>query len=237
MTKGKLLLIPNAFTDEQPIQSLMPYEYLKEKLKEVKQFAFESKKSGFRLIAKFKEPALKLLPFVELNEHTLPSEMKELQEALLRGETIGVVSDAGLPCLADPGSQLVLFCRLKKIPVEYVVGPSSIPLAVMLSGLSGQRFHFEGYLPKEDQERKNRLQELIKRSDKEKTTMVFIETPYRNKQLYDLLNEVLPKNCFLTWAADLTLETEEVITSRPKGVELSKEQMKDRPAIFLFGFV
>lgn len=236
MTTGKLILIPNSFTDTQQLDSIMPVEYAKEKMKQVDLWALESRKSGFRFLAKFKEPTFKEKPFIELNEHTQNEGYSDLKKALLEGKVVGVISDAGMPCLADPGANLVLFCHQNKIPVHQIVGPSSIPLAVALSGLSGQRFHFEGYLPKNDLEKKNRIQELVSRAEKENTTMAFIETPYRNVQLFELLNEILPKKAYLSVALDLTLETEAVYTAHPKKFSISSEMLKDRPAIFLFGF-
>lgn len=236
MTLGKLILVPNAFTDTQPLEEVIPVEYLKEKLKQVHIWALESRRSGFRMIAKLKEPALKELPFYELNEHTKPDELNALKQFLLEGKIIGVIADAGMPCIADPGSSLVAFCRQKGFKVEHVTGPSSIPLAIALSGLSGQKFFFEGYLPKNEEVRKARVMELIQRSEKEQTTMVFIEAPYRNEQIFQLLDKMLPKKAFLSVAIDLTLETEAVHTAHPGCFKFDPKQLQDRPAIFLFGF-
>jgi 16S rRNA (cytidine1402-2'-O)-methyltransferase len=236
MSAAKLLLIPNAFTDTQAIDPIMPVEYLKKQVSQVHVWALESRKSGFRFIAKLKEQALKEVPFIELNEHTKEDDLKELKEHLKQGKTVGVIADAGLPCLADPGSNLVLFCHQNGIKVEAIVGPSSIPLAVALSGLSGQRFHFEGYLPKNEVERKERVAELVQRAEKERTTMVFIETPYRNQQIFSLLNEMVPKKAFISVACDLTLPEEAVYTAHPKQFKIDPAILQDRPAIFLFGF-
>lgn len=236
MTLGKLILVPNAFTDTQPLENVIPVDYLKEKLKQVNIWALESRRSGFRMIAKLKDPLLKDIPFYELNEHTKLEDINILKEFLLGGKTIGVISDAGMPCIADPGSSLVSFCRQKCIKVEYVIGPSSIPLAIALSGLSGQRFFFEGYLPKNEEIKKARVLELLQRSEKEQTTMVFIEAPYRNEQLFSFLEKLLPKKAFLSVAVDLTLDTEEVYTSHPGCFNFNPNKLQDRPAIFLFGF-
>ena len=236
MSKGKLLLLPNVFTDTQQLDSILPVAYLKEKMRETNLWAFESKRSGFRFISKFKEPSFKEIPFIELNEHTKPQEIQDIKQALMDGKVVSIVSDAGLPCLADPGSNLVLFCHQKNIKVEHVVGPSSIPIALIMSGLNAQRFHFEGYLPKEDEDRRKRLLELITRSEKEKTTMAFIETPYRNLALFELMNQLLPKKAFISVAMDLTLENEKVYTFHPNQFNFDPAILKDHPAIFLFGF-
>ncbi len=234
---GSLILLPNSFDDNQPLDGIIPCDHLKKMVQGVEMWVFESRRSGFRMIAKLKEPHLKAIPYIELNEHTKEGELKEIQAALLSGKTIGLISDAGLPCLADPGANLVLFCHLHKIKVKHVTGPSSIPIAVMLSGLNGQRFFFDGYLPKNEQERKERILELIVRSEKEKTTMVFIEAPYRNKQLFELFNQLLPKKAYLSIACDLTLDTEIVYTAHPGQFKLDIESIQDRPAIFLFGMI
>ena len=235
MSLGTLILIPNAFVDTQPLEDIIPCEYLKKVVQGVDMWALESRKSGFRMIAKLKDPHLKTLPFVELNKHTKEEDLKELKAALLGGKTVGLISDAGLPCLADPGANLTLFCHLNKIKIKHVVGPSSIPIAVMLSGLNGQRFSFDGYLPKNENEKKARILELMARSEKEKMTMAFIEAPYRNKQLFELLNQLLPKKAYLCVALDLTLDTEAVYTAHPGQFKFDPETLNDRPAIFLFG--
>ena len=236
MQQGKLLILPNSFLDTQPLDDLMPLDHLKKMALGVSAWVFESKKMGFRFVAKLKIPELKTLPYFELSEHTDEKDLKEIQQELLSGKTLGLVSDAGLPCLADPGSKLVLFCRKHHIKVDYVVGPSSITLALLVSGLSAQNFYFCGYLPKEIGERENRVKMLIERSLKEEMTIACIETPYRNEALLDTLLKLLPKHAYISLAIDLTLPTEEVITLRPQEVKKESLKVNDRPMIFLFGF-
>jgi 16S rRNA (cytidine1402-2'-O)-methyltransferase len=236
MQSGKLLILPNAFVDTQPLDELMPLDHLKKMASSVSAWVFESKKMGFRFVAKLKIPELKTLPYFELSEHTDEKALKEIEQELLSGKTLGLVSDAGLPCLADPGSKLVLFCRKHRIKVEYVVGPSSITLALLLSGLSAQNFHFCGYLPKDTVEKEAKVKMLIDRSLKEEMTVACIETPYRNEALLDTLVKLLPKNAYLSLAIDLTLPNEEVITQRPQEIKKEALKINDRPMIFLFGF-
>ncbi len=236
MMKGQLILIPNVFSQEQLLEQLVPFEYLKSKAQIVDRWVFESRKMGFKLVAKLKEPNLKELPYFELNEHTDKEGLKEIEEALLSGQVLGLIADAGLPCLADPGAKLVLFCRKNQIGVEIVSGPSSIPYAVALSGLSGQRFHFEGYLPKNEEERLKRLLELIERSQKENCTIVMIEAPHHNAKLYQFLKHHLPKKAYLSVASEITTERQQVFTELVQKIDLDPSQLDDRPTIFLFGF-
>lgn len=234
---GKLIIFPNAFIDEQPLDGLMAQDQAALKASTCDGWVFESKRSGFRFVAKLKNPALKNLPFYELSEHTTPIEKKEIEALLLSGKTLGLVSDAGMPCIADPGADLVLFCRQKNIPVDLIVGPSSIFLSLILSGLGGQRFHFEGYLPKEEALRQKRLLTLIDRAKAEKTTMIVMEAPYRNQAILGQLKNGLPKDFYLSVAIDVTLPSQLVYTQKVSQFSLDLSLVDNKPAIFLFAAI
>jgi 16S rRNA (cytidine1402-2'-O)-methyltransferase len=147
--------------------------------------------------------------------------------------SLGLLSEAGCPAIADPGAKIVEAAHAEGFRVVPLVGPSSIVLALMASGLEGQRFAFCGYLPREDAERKKRIRELEARSRKEKETEIFIETPYRNDVLFAALLETCQPTTRLCVAADLTLETESVKTLGIAEWRRAKAAIGRRPAVFL----
>jgi 16S rRNA (cytidine1402-2'-O)-methyltransferase len=157
---------------------------------------------------------------------------------LLGGRNAGLVSEAGVPAVADPGADLVRLAHQKNIPVKPLVGPSSILLALMASGLNGQSFAFQGYLPTDSGQRANRLRQLEQRSRQEKQTQIFIETPYRNEAMLEAIANHCTSSTLLTVATDLTLATE---TVRTQPVQIWKNEMtagrfpdfKKKPTVFL----
>lgn len=170
----------------------------------------------------------------ELSEHTKAVELPALLAPLLAGRDVGLISEAGCPGVADPGAALVELAHRKGIRVVPLVGPSSLLLALMASGLSGQQFAFHGYLPVKDEARAQRLRELEKESRQQQRTQIFIETPYRNRRLFDTLLAVCSPATRLCLAVDLTLESEKVLT-RPIG-EWRRQpapEIDRRPAVFL----
>lgn len=175
------------------------------------------------------------VPVVLLNEHTRDEEIHALLQPLLKGQTWGLVSDAGLPCLADPGSKLVRCARVAGLQIRAIPGPCSIIEALMLSGLSAQKFAFHGYLPRDVHSLTTALQTMEQRAHRDHETQVFIETPYRNQRLLQHLLEHLGSDMILSIACDLTAPTEEVFT---KNVKEWKAQtlpsLDNRPAVFLF---
>jgi len=158
---------------------------------------------------------------------------------LLAGHDVGLISEAGVPAVADPGANLVRLAHQKNILVRPLVGPSSLLLSVMASGLNGQSFAFHGYLPTEASQRSKRIQELEARSRKEKQTQLFIETPYRNAALLEALCQACQPTTQLCVATDLTL-VEESIQTRSVGQWselITKGKMPEfnkKPTVFLF---
>ncbi len=181
------------------------------------------------------------VPLALLNEHTRDEELEALLQPLLRGQTWGIVSDAGLPCLADPGARLVARARRLRIVIRALPGPCSFVLALMLSGLPAQRFAFHGYLPRDAQELATALHLLQQRAKREGETQVFIETPYRNQRLLQNLLQHLDGDIVLSVACDLTSENEEVSTQTVKEWKarplLALKALDDRPAVFLFASI
>lgn len=180
---------------------------------------------------------IETLEFRELNEHTAAGrEVEELIAPLLAGRSAGVISEAGVPGVADPGALAVEACHRRGIRVVPLVGPSSIILAMMASGLNGQSFAFNGYLPVKPPERAQAIRRLEKRAHAEGQSQLFIEAPYRNAKLMEQLLQVLAPATRLTLALDLTAPGEYVATRTVD--EWRRErlpEMQKRPAIFIIG--
>ena len=169
----------------------------------------------------------------ELNEHTAAADVPRLLAPLREGRALGLLSEAGCPAIADPGAALVEAAHAAGFRVVPLVGPSAITLALMASGLEGQRFAFCGYLPRDAGERARRIEELEQRSRREQETEIFIETPYRNDALLGALLETCAPATRLCVATDLTLPTESIRSQAVAGWRRSGATLGKRPAVFL----
>jgi 16S rRNA (cytidine1402-2'-O)-methyltransferase len=199
-------------------------------VRQLRDFVVENAKSAraFLSAAGCKPRELQL---AELSEHTRPVDVPGLLEPLRQGRALGLLAEAGCPAIADPGALLVDAAHREGFRVVPLVGPSAITLALMASGLEGQRFAFCGYLPRDPLERKKKIHELEARSRREAQTEIFIETPYRNDALLTALLETCASTTRLCVAADLTLSSE-TIETRPVG-EWKTKPIGKRPAVFL----
>jgi 16S rRNA (cytidine1402-2'-O)-methyltransferase len=173
------------------------------------------------------------MPVRELNIVKIQDDVAPLLKPLRDGRPLGLLSEAGCPAIADPGAALVEAAHREGFRVVPLVGPSSIALALMASGLEGQRFAFCGYLPREPLKRKMRIKELENRSLREDETEIFIETPYRNEALLAALLEACRETTKLCIAADLTLQTESIVTKTIMQWRRSAAPVGRRPAVFL----
>ncbi len=169
----------------------------------------------------------------ELNKHTQSTEIEKMISPLLNGVDTGLISEAGAPAVADPGSELVLMAHRKNINVVPLIGPSSILLALMSSGLNGQRFAFHGYLPVKKNERIKAIRELEKRSQQNKETQIFMETPYRNMKLLEDIIENAKHSTLLCIASDISLNTEFIKTKTIIEWSACIPNIHKRPTIFL----
>ena len=195
-------------------------------IRSLKDFAVENAKSARAFLGALGIP-VRELSIVAVEEKT------DLLAPLRVGRPLGLLSEAGCPAIADPGAQLVEAAHREGFRVVPLIGPSSITLALMASGLEGQRFAFCGYLPREGAPRAKRIRELETRSRRERETEIFIETPYRNEALFSALLEVCAPATRLCVAADLTLGTESVRTCTVAEWRRSKGAIGKRPAVFL----
>ena len=171
----------------------------------------------------------------ELNEHTKAADLPALLAPLLNGQDVGLMSEAGCPAVADPGADLVKAAHSKGITVVPLIGPSSILLALMASGLSGQRFCFHGYLPAKEPERTKKIRELETAARKNASTQLFIETPYRSTALLDALVAALSPDTFISVGADLSLPGQLLRTQTAKDWKGKSETVKDRLVVFGIG--
>lgn len=175
--------------------------------------------------------------FLELNEHTTHDAVGHYLDAIERGENIGLLSEAGLPCVADPGAMITKMAQRRGIEVVPLVGPSSLMLALMASGLNGQRFAFKGYLPVDRSARAATLRHLEEHVHRSHETQLFIEAPYRNNQMLEALSTVLQADTLVCVACDLTLPTQYIRTmpAAKWKKEREKTDLHKRNTVFLIG--
>ncbi len=233
MSSGTLYLIPVPLGAVSPADSL-PANVLA-RVRPLTHFVVENAKSARAFLkAVGTEQPLQALQLEELNEHTRAEALDRLLAPLRAGQDVGLLSEAGCPAVADPGADLVALAQRENIRVVPLIGPSSLLLALMASGLNGQRFAFQGYLPAKEMERAKMLRELESESRKRRQTQIFIETPYRNRQLFDGILQVCQPGTRLTVATDLSLPGESVLT---RTIQQWKKQtppeIERRPTVFL----
>jgi 16S rRNA (cytidine1402-2'-O)-methyltransferase len=198
-----------------------------QKIRSIRDFAVENAKSARAFLGALG------MPVRELNITVLENDLSPFISSLRNGRPVGLLSEAGCPAIADPGAALVEAAHREGFRVVPLVGPSAITLALMASGLEGQRFAFCGYLPREAAERTRRIRELEKRSRAENETEIFIETPYRNEAVLDSLVKTCHEKTLLCVAADLTLPGESITTKNIAAWRRAGATIGRRPAVFL----
>ena len=234
MQKGKLYLIPNTLGSDDLSRVIPPY--IKEVINTIEHYIVENIQTAakFLKLAGITKP-LRELTFYVLNAKSKESDITTYLDETEGGKDTGLISEAGLPCIADPGSVIVKMAHQKGIQVVPLSGPSSILLALMASGVRGQNFAFIGYLPIDKTMRAKKIKGLGSKIKQEGQTQIFIEAPHRNdKLLADILSN-LPGDIILSISKNLTMETEEIITGtieelRSRNITLDKE-----PVIFVMG--
>ena len=236
-TKGTLYLIPCPISDETAPWEVLPAAN-RAVMDSLDYFIVENTRSARRFLAKagIARP-IDGLEFRELNEHTVAGrEVEELVRPIAEGRSAGVISEAGVPGVADPGALVVEACHRRGIRVVPLVGPSSIILAVMASGLNGQSFAFNGYLPVKPPERAKTIRFFERRALSEGQSQLFIEAPYRNEKLFGQLLRTLGAETRLTVAVDLTAPGGWVETHTAGGWRRRPlPELNRRPAIFAIG--
>jgi 16S rRNA (cytidine1402-2'-O)-methyltransferase len=231
-TKGTLYLIPTAIAEGRT--DVIP-SYLKSLLPATHYFLVEDIRTARRYLSSLKiYPSVEALHFQVLNKDTTSQALSELMQPLHNGHNVGVMSESGCPGIADPGALAVKYAHDNGIKVVPLVGPSSIFLALMASGLNGQRFAFHGYLPIQGKEAAKAIKELEKESELKNQTQIFIETPYRNNQLINHFLSNLKGSTLLTIAIDITGENEWIATKTVSGWKKDKPVLGKLPSVFCF---
>ena len=230
--KGRLYLIPTRLGDNPPLE-VLPMS-IKKVIESIDYYIVENEKTARRFIKKLapRKPQPKLNLFA-LNKYSKPEEIINYLNPCLEGIDIGLLSEAGCPGIADPGSEIVKLAHEQDIRVIPMVGPSSIILALMASGMNGQNFAFNGYLPIDVKEKKQAIKTLEKRSADTGQSQIFIETPYRNNKILEDLISTLQPNTRICVACDLTLSTEYINTQTVSAWKKIKIDLHKRPSIFI----
>lgn len=233
MSKGRLFLIPNRLGEQPPLE-VLPLS-IRKKITEISHYIVENEKVARAFIKKIvPSKNQNKLELMLLNKFTQDIELPEFLKPCHEGIDIGIITDAGCPGIADPGAKVVALAHRQNIRVVPLVGPSSILLALMASGLNGQSFAFQGYLPIDKNECKKAIRHLEKQSLQNEQSQIFIETPYRNEQLFDTFVQTLRPSTQLCIGVDLTLSTEYISTKPVAEWKHQKPDMHKRPAIFIF---
>lgn len=231
--KGIVYLIPTTLGENEPLE-VLPIS-VKSTITKLDYFIVENEKTARRFIKRItpnkKQDSLKLF---RLDKYAQEIEIMHYLDVCNKGISVGIISEAGVPGVADPGAKITMMAHQKGIRVVPLVGPSSILLAIMSSGLNGQNFAFNGYLPIDSNEQKKALKNLERLSKEKNQSQIFIETPYRNEKLFSKITDTLSESSYLCIACDITLETEYIKTlTINQWKKIEKPNLHKRPAIFI----
>ena len=230
--KGKLYLLPTTLGDNEPLE-VMPYS-VKTMVELIDHYIVENEKSARRFIKKIapkkSQPSLTIM---KLDKYAEELETRTFLDVCEQGISVGLLSEAGVPAVADPGATIVKLAHEKGIKVVPLVGPSSILLALMASGMNGQNFAFNGYLPIDNSDRKKAIKDLEKLSKEKNQSQIFIETPYRNEKMFTDLKSALTPATLLCIAVDITLPNEYIKTYSIADWKKQSPDLHKRPAIFI----
>ena len=229
---GKLYLIPTTLGETEPLE-VMPLS-VKKVVEEIDYYIVENEKSARRFIKKITpKKQQSSLHIMLLDKYAEELETSKYLDICQQGINVGLLSEAGVPAVADPGATIVKLAHQKNIKVVPLVGPSSILMAMMSSGMNGQNFAFNGYLPIDKGDRKRALKDLEKLSQDKNQSQIFIETPYRNEKMFADLKAALSPTTNLCIAADITLPSEYIKTMTVKDWKHQQPDLHKKPAIFI----
>jgi 16S rRNA (cytidine1402-2'-O)-methyltransferase len=232
LVMGKLYLVPTMLGDNAPLE-VLPIS-IKRTIENVDHYIAENEKSARRFVKRISptknQPGLH---FELLNKYTDPAQIPHFLDPCIQGLDMVLLSEAGAPGIADPGADVVRVAHEKKIQVVPLVGPSSIVMAMMASGMNGQNFAFTGYLPIENDLRAKSIKSLEKVSFETGQAQIFIETPYRNEKLFQELIKKLKPSTLLCVATDITLPTERIQTKTVNEWQRMKVDINKRPTVFI----
>jgi len=234
MDNGKIYMIPNTLGGEST-KDIIPQE-VADKAISLRAFAVEDLKSARRLLRKIdREFPIDKCEFYLLNKRTPIEDLHRMLKVISRGDDLGVISEAGCPGVADPGAELVALAQQRDIEIVPLVGPTSIILAIMASGFSGQTFTFHGYLPKERKDRIRKLKDFEGDARRSGYTHIFMDTPFRNMNVLDDLMKELADTTMLCIASNITLQYETIKTMSIKEWKTKEFDLSKSPTMFLIG--
>tara|TARA_Y100001978_G_scaffold76336_1_gene68513 strand:- start:444 stop:1154 length:711 start_codon:yes stop_codon:yes gene_type:complete len=232
LSKGKVILIPCTLGDVNPFEVLPQSN--SDFINSCDVFIVENLRSARRFLKKAGlQKKIDDLQFFEINKRTKAEDIPSFLSPASEGRNIGILSEAGCPGVADPGAEVVKWAHKKNIEVIPLIGPSSILLALMASGMNGQNFAFTGYLPKEKADRRRKIKQLEQFSKTQKQSQIFIETPFRNNFLLDDLRSYCDKETQIVVACDITLPTQYIRRLSAKEWKKEKVDLHKRPCIFI----
>ncbi|MGY5254540.1 SAM-dependent methyltransferase [Sphingobacterium spiritivorum] len=236
MSKGILYLLPVPLSDDAAMASYTPY--LQETINTLDEYIVENEKTARKFLkqAGLSIPQQQLIIHDYGKHHRDQGNKQEFFKGLMSGKNVGLMSEAGCPGVADPGADIVAEAHNKGIKVVPLVGPSSILLALMASGFSGQKFAFQGYLPIDKSDRNRKIKDLEAQAYRDKQTQIFIETPFRNNTLFTELLKVCKPQTKICVACNLTAQDEFVLTLTVDQWKKRKDDFHKKPAIFLLYF-
>ena len=232
MQKPSLYLIPVTLGDT-PIATVLP-SYNTEIISQLNYFIVENVRSARRFLKKC-NPDIDIdsITFFELNTHTRKEDISDFLQPMNDGNSMGIISEAGCPAIADPGADVVAIAQRKGFNVVPLVGPSSILMALMASGFNGQSFAFHGYLPIESPEKLRKLKQLEARAYDENQSQIFIETPYRNQKLAEDILQNCRASTLLCIAMNISCEDEYIVTRSVQGWKNKLPEMHKKPCVFI----
>lgn len=231
---AKLYLIPNLLS-ESPWQNVLP-ALNADIINQIRHFIVEDIRNARRFLKKVnREIDIDTLTFMELNKHTPDLQKNSYLDIIREGNDMGIISEAGCPGVADPGAEIVKLAHRRNIPVLPLVGPSSILLALMASGMNGQNFAFSGYIPVKKPERLKRIQQLENQALHHRQSQIFMETPYRNNHLLNDILSTCQPGTSLCIAADITSENEMIKTKTISDWKKNTPDLEKKPVIFILG--
>jgi len=233
MNKGKLYLIPTTLGDNGTIPKVLP-DYNNEVIRTLDVFIVENLRTARRFIAKTGHPLpIDNMTFFELGKHTPEENIPSFLNPLLEGKSIGLLSEAGTPCIADPGAIVVRHAHYLAVHVVPLVGPNSIIMALMASGFNGQSFAFHGYLPVDKSALVKKIRQMEATIQKDDQTQIFIETPFRNRKLFDALVLNCGKQTKLCVATNISLASENIKTLTIAAWQKETVDLHKKPTVFL----
>lgn len=233
MNKGKLYIIPTPLSGTDLNSTILPKDI--EIVSNIKHFIVETPKIARSFLASITLSCpIQEIVMETYDEHSKPEFIQEIIQPLMTGEDMGLMTDAGTPCIADPGEEIVLMCQRVGIEVIPMIGPSSILLTLMGSGLNAEKFTFHGYLSRKTEQRKRELLDIVQMIRRNGSTQIFIEAPYRNQEIFNAILE-LPKELNLCLGINVGSENSKILT-QPISIWKSEKHILDKvPTIFLIG--